>query len=421
MVKGFRGSGVMLGAVLLVLFAAGFMGAVAQSGEALAKDKITIGCAIALSGMNAVPAQSTQVNEYKLWVDQKNAEGGLYVKEFDKKLPIELIFYDDNSNIETCTKMVEKLILQDKVDFVLPPWGTAFNFAVAPMVSKYGYIMIGPSISSAKFKEISYQAPYFFIILNQPQKQAESLVELLKDVKAKSAAVIYVADLFGLEHTGAVTPLLGQTDINVALVKSYPLGVNDLSPLIKTLKAKKVDAVLAYSYPDSTFLLTKQMMALNFNPKLLFLGVGVHFPDFRDSFGVQKVEGIMGVGAWNPKVKAPGAREFFDAYTKKWGKEPPRWGEASSYASLQILETAIQKTGTLDQKKLRDVIANDTFETVIGKVKFVDGTNPDFPGDVGQWQKGEYEIVSPKNKRTAQPIYPKPNWTGEKQPAKEKK
>jgi branched-chain amino acid transport system substrate-binding protein len=122
------------------------------------------------------------------------------------------------------------------------------------------------------------------------------------------------------------------------------------------------------------------------------------------------VEGVMGVGAWNPKVPAPGAREFFNAYVKRWGKEPPRWGEASSYASLQIIDQAIQKTGSLDQKKLRDVIATDTFQTVIGSVKFEDGTNPNYPGDVGQWQKGEYEIVSPKDKRTAKPIYPKPNW-----------
>ena len=380
------------------------------TGVALAKDKIVIGCAIALSGENAIPAQVTGVSEYKLWVEQKNAEGGLYVKEFGRKLPIELLIYDDNSNIETCIKMVEKLIVQDKVDLMLPPWGTAFNFAVAPLVSKYGYVMIGPSISSATFKSISYQAPYFFIILNQPQKQASSLVELLKDVGVKSAAIIYVADLFGLEHSGQTAPLLGQTDINVAMLKSYPLGIKDLSPVIKTIQAKKVDALIAYSYPDSTFLLTKQMMALGYNPKLLFLGVGAQFPDYRDSFGVKAVEGIMGVGAWNPKVPAPGARDFFNAYVKRWGKEPPRWGEASAYAALQIIDQAIQKTGSLDQKKLRDVIATDTFQTVIGPVKFEDGTNPNYPGDVGQWQKGEFEIVAPKDKRTAKPIYPKPNW-----------
>ncbi len=393
--------------VAVAVFAACFA---MTTGPAAAKDEIRIGCAISLSGMNAVPAEVSQVTEYKLWVEQTNAKGGLYVKEYGKKLPVKLIIYDDNSTIETCTKLLEKLIVQDKVDFVLPPWGTAFNFAVAPMVSKYGYIMIGPTISSAKFEEMSEKAPYFFIILNQPQDQAVAMAELLQDVKAKSVALVYVADLFGIEGSEQMEIQLKKTDIKMAMKKSYPLGVNDLSPLIKTIKAKNVDGVLAYSYPDSTFLLTKQMMALNYNPKLLFFGVGQHYPDYRDSFGAEAVEGVMGLGAWNPKVPAPGAREFFDAYVKRWGKEPPRWGEASSYASMQILEQAIQRAGTLDQKKLRDIIATETFPTVIGSVEFVDGVNPKYPGDTGQWQNAEYEIVSPKSQRTAEPIYPKPPW-----------
>jgi branched-chain amino acid transport system substrate-binding protein len=397
--------------VLLMMFVTYFA---MPAAHADAKDKIVIGCAISLSGMNAIPAQETQVHEYKLWAEQKNAEGGLYVKKYGKKLPVELKFYDDNSNVETCTKMVEKLILEDKVDLLLPPWGTAFNFAVAPLVSKYHYIMIGSSISSAKFKELASSAPYFFIILNQPQKQAESLVNLMKELGVKSVAVIHVADLFGIEHTGQFVPRAEKAGIKIVLKKSYPLGVNDLSPLIKTIQADNPDAMVAYSYPDSTFLLAKQMIALNYSPKLLFLGVGAHFPDFRDSFGKNTVQGVMGVGAWNPKVPAKGAKEFFDAFTKRWGKEPPRWGEASSYAALQIMDQAIQKVGSLDQKKMRDVIAKDTFDTVIGKVKFVDNTNPNYPGDVGQWQNGEYEIVAPKDKRTAQPIYPKPAWPAAK-------
>lgn len=393
-----------LSAALMVLCATG----------AAAKDKIVFGCAISLSGMNAIAAENTQVMEYKLWAEQTNAKGGLFVKELNKKLPVEIIFYDDNSDVETCRKMVEKLIVQDKVDFMLPPWGTAFNFAVAPLVSKHKQIIIGSSVSSAKWQDISAKAPYAFIILNQPQQQARDLVDLLKQVGVKSVAVVHVADLFGIEHTQSFMDAVKGSGIKVALKKSYPLGVTDLAPLIKTIKAENVDAMVAYSYPDSTFLFTKQMIALNYNPKALFLGVGAQFPDYRDAFGAEAVRGVMGVGAWNPKVKANGAKEFFDAYVKRWKKEPPRWGEASSYAALQILEQAIAKTGTLDRAKLREVIASDTFDTVVGKVHFVKQANPDYTGSVGQWQGAEYEVVSPQGKRTAEPVYPKPAWPGKK-------
>ncbi len=381
---------------------------------AAAKDKITIGCAISLSGRNALGAKVSQVHVYKLWAQQVNARGGIYVKKYGKKLPVKLIFYDDASNVETCIKMIEKLIVKDKVDFMLPPWGTAFNFAVAPMVSRYHYIMIGPTISSAEWQKLYKRAPYYFIILNQPQKQAEALVNMLKDLGVKSVAMVHVADLFGLEHSREALKRLKKAGIKIVLNKGYPPAPKDLSPLIKRMMALRPDAVLAYSYPPSTFLFTKQMIALNYNPKLLFFGVGQHFADYRKAFGVKTVQGVMGLGAWNPLIKAPGAKAFNDAYKKKWGIEPPRWGEASTYASMQILEKAIQLAGDLDQKKLRRIIATRTFSTVIGWVKFVKNANPNYPGDVGQWQNGEYMIVAPKAKRQVAPIYPKPPWPKKK-------
>ena len=62
------------------------------------------------------------------------------VKEFGKRIPVEVVAkYDDTSSAETLLRLEEKLMSQDKVDFVLPPWSTGFNLAVAPIFAKYGY------------------------------------------------------------------------------------------------------------------------------------------------------------------------------------------------------------------------------------------------------------------------------------------
>jgi branched-chain amino acid transport system substrate-binding protein len=119
----------------------------------------------------------------------------------------------------------------------------------------------------------------------------------------------------------------------------------------------------------------------------------------------------MGAGAWNPKVPYPGAKEFWNRMTAFSGPGGTDWyGNAWCYSTVQIMEQAIEKAGTLDRKKIRDVIASSTFPTVIGPVKFVNQFNVQSPGEVGQWQKGSFEIVAAKEKRTAQPIYPKPPW-----------
>jgi branched-chain amino acid transport system substrate-binding protein len=378
-------------------------------------DKIRIGTAISLSGPYAPGAGMTQIPNYKMWVDEVNAKGGIYVKQFKKKLPIELIIYDDKSDIGTAVKLVEQLILKEKVDFILPPWGTAMHFAIAPVITKYKYPMIGPTISSEKLREIAHKVPYFFGILNMPREQAAALVDLLEEMGVKKVALIYVADAYGIEWTGKVAPDLGLKKIDVAVLKSYPLDTKDLSPLLKTIKAAEVDALLCMSYPNDTFLLTKQAKEMGYNPKLFYLGVGVAFPIYKQMFGgPEAIEGIMGAGAWNPKVPYAGAKEYYDRHLKKWGKEPDFWGSAFAYASLQILEQSIEKVGSLDRTKIRDYIATATFPTVIGPVKFEGGFNVQSPGEIGQWQNGQFEIVAGKDKRTAKPIYPKPSWPEEK-------
>lgn len=383
------------------------------SGQA-AKDKIVIGTAISLSGPYAAGAGMTQLPNYKLWVEEVNAKGGIFVKELNKKLPLELKIYDDKSDLGTAVKLVEQLILKDKVDFILPPWGTAMNFAIAPVINKYKYPVIGPTISSEKLREIAHKVPYFFGILNMPREQAEALVEVLVEVGVKKVALIYVADAYGIEWTSKMAPDLGLKKIDIAVFQSYPLDTKDLSPLLKTIKAADVDAVLAMSYPGDTFLLTKQAKELGYNPKLFYLGVGVAFPVYKQMFGgPDVVEGIMGAGAWNPKVPYPGAKAWYDRHVKRWGTEPDFWASAFAYASLQILEQSIEKVG-LDRKKVRDFIATQTFPTVIGPVKFDGGFNVQSPGEIGQWQKGQFEIVASKAKRTAQPIYPKPPWPEKK-------
>jgi branched-chain amino acid transport system substrate-binding protein len=385
----------------------------AQTAEK-APDKIRIGCAIALSGPNAIGGITTQVNPYKLWVALTNQKGGIFVPKYNKRIPVDLIIYDDRSDIETCIKMAEKLIVEEKVDFMLPPWGTASNFAIAPVATKYKHPMMGITVSSPKLDERLASTPYFFVVLGQPSRLVPSTVALMQEVGVKSVAVIYVSDMFGLEHVDLVKEYVGKSDIKMPILQSYPPETQDLSPLIKRVEAEKVDALLNYGYPPHTFLINKQMPALGYNPKFFQNGVGTQFTSYRDAFGAAGVDGVCGNWALTPKMPYPGAKEFFEAYKKMFNEEAAMGGEPGAYASLQILEQAIQKVGDLNREKIRDVIAKDTFDTVIGPMRFEKGVNVQWPGDIGQWQKGVYEVMMPKQFRTAAPLYPKPNWPAPK-------
>jgi branched-chain amino acid transport system substrate-binding protein len=383
---------------------------IAFPGNAYSKDKILIGTAIALSGPFAGGAAMTQVPNYDLWVDDVNAKGGIYVMAYKKRLPVELIKYDTKSDVGTAVKLVQKLILEDKVDFLLPPWGTGTNLAVAPVFNKYKYPLIGPTVTSEKLREKALNFPYLFIMLQMPREQGAAIVGLFKDLRIKRVALIYTAAAYGIEHTNVIKPMLSEAGIKVDILKNFPMGTPDLMPLLKEIKAANVDALLGFTYPPNTFLITQQAKVIGLNPKVFYLSVGVAFPSYKGKFGAAMVEGVMGPGVWNPNVPYPGAKEYFDRHVKQMKKEPDRWASAFSYAGLQVLEQAIVKVGSLDREKIRDVLATGTFTTVVGPVKFDGMFNVQSPGEVGQWQNGEFEVVAAKEKRTASPIVPKPPW-----------
>ena len=376
-----------------------------------APEKIIIGNAIALSGPNAPAAALSQVPSYDLWVEDVNADGGIYVKEFDKKIPVEILRYDDTSDVGTAVQLVEKLIVEDKVNFILPPWGTASNFAIASLVSEHTMPTLGCTVSSKQLAAEAEKYPSFFGVLNQAPAQGAALVAVAQELGIKTAAVIHHNDLHGIEFAGDVLPQLSAGGVDVVLYKTYPAGATDLSQLLREVQAAEVDALIAFSYPPETFLMTGQMREIGFNPKMFYATVGIAFPVFRDAIAAGgAAEGVMGAGTWNPQVQADDAQGYFDRHVAMFGQEPDRWASAACYASGQILQQAIEAAGTLDPAAVQNAIAAGEFNTILGTVKFENQFNTVYPGNIGQWQNGEFLIIDPGANRQAEPIYPKSEW-----------
>ncbi len=366
---------------------------------------VRIGYTMARTGPWTTGAQVSQEPNYLLWAEQQNAAGGLSVK--GAKRPIELISSDDRSDIDTCVRTYEKLMGSDKVDLVLPPWGSNANFAVAPLANRFGYPFLAPTALSRRLIEM--KLPYFFLMLQQPKPMMDALVDMLKAQGAKSVAVIYVDDLFGLENYAALKVALSGSGINLVEDKSYPLGVKDLSPVLRSMKDKAPDAFVGLTYPPDTILASRQSKEIGFNPKFFYASVGTAFQLYRNVMQAG-AEGVLGMGSWNGKTSA-GAKAYFDAHVKKFGaaKEPDRWASGATWASLEILTAAVAKAG-LDKKAIRDFVAGTEHSTMLGKIKFAGSENVGTPGSVGQWQKGEFEVVWPKAIATAPLLPAKPAW-----------
>ncbi|MFN4277314.1 MAG: amino acid ABC transporter substrate-binding protein [Ferrovibrio sp.] len=395
--------------VLSAVLAAGLLTVAAAT--AMAQDKIKIGYAISKTGPNAGGANITQIPNYQLWFKELNDKGGLMIG--GKRVPIEVVEYDDRSNSEEAVRAVERLITQDKVDLLLPPWGTGLNLAVGPVFNKYGYPQITFSAVTDRAPELVKRWPNSFWFLGTSVQYIDALVELLtKEQKAgkinANVAMISIADGFGIDLSKAARAGLEKAGFKLIYDKSYPIGTQDMAPMISEAQRSGADTFIAFSYPPDTVAINDQAKIANFAPKVMFTGVGTAFPLFPQRFG-ENVEGIMTLGGWFPNNA--GTMEYRKKHVAMHNRDPDYWGSQLGYVSLQMLEQAVERVGKIDRAAIIKELQTGTFDTVLGKIKLVDNMPPKgFYPYIGQWQKGFFTGVAPAGPGISPMIIPKPAW-----------
>jgi branched-chain amino acid transport system substrate-binding protein len=380
------------------------------------KESIVVGMSRPLSGWNATIGDAAFRPIYETWVPRVNEEGGIYVEEYGKKLPIELIIYDDTSDIGTMTRLTEKLILEDQVDFLWPASGTAFIFAQAPIANKYEYLLITAEGGATQIKDMLPALPYVFISLSfSDWYQLPVLADILSAKGATTAYVTYIADLHGIEYSGVAGIEFPKKGIEIVGTRSLPPDIDDISPVIKAAEASGADVFCCFAYPDQNMLACGTSIELGYNPKAWIGGPGVNFGFYHTVFG-PNVEGLMGFTCF-ARGSSPALDELADIlYEGKPEEIQDWWGHPFYWAALDMWKAAIETAGTLDQEKVRDVIAaaspENPLETVLGPTWFENGllAKEAHAGEIGQWINGVYEVVGPVDKSTADFVYPKPPW-----------
>jgi len=381
-----------------LIAAAAFALAILLPAGAHAQDKIRIGFAISKTGQNTPGANGTQTPNYRLWQSELQAAGGITLKKTGRKVPVEWVEYDDQSKSEDVVKLTERLINEDKVDFILGPWGTAFNSAVAPLLARAGYPHLAVTFLVEDPARFVKRWPNMFVFTAASSEYAEALVGLLASMRSRghmgsNIAMVGVSDQFGLELASAGRKAFQKAGFKLVMDKQYPFGTQDLAGIITEASRAKPDAFVAFSYPPDTMGLTEQARSLKFNPQFFYTGVATAFPAYRQRFGAS-IEGVFGPGGWN--AATPASKAYFEKFKKvNNGQEPDRWASPVVYAALQALQQAIERAGT-DRKAVIRELQTGTFDTVLGERKLTNNMMSS-PYLVAQWQDGEFNAVWPQD------------------------
>ncbi|NMG37620.1 ABC transporter substrate-binding protein [Chelativorans sp. ZYF759] len=360
---------------------------------AASADTIKIGASAPKSGPLAGGAAMTHWPNVHMWVNEVNERGGLQVG--DQQMQIELIEYDDQTSAETAIQNIQRLATQDQVDFLITPYSTGINVATAPMIAQYGYPHITTSAATDGVAEFAERWPNSFWMLGTATQLAEGAVQTLIKLRdngdiGDTVALVHVADAFGLELVNAAKGELEEAGFEIVYEASYPLGTQDVAPIISGAAAANPDSFVAFSYPGDTFALTEQAQIQGLDVGAFYTGVGTAFPPYVGRFGAA-AEGVLGIGGIN--VEDPKIADYIERHNASAGAGPDFWASATTYAGLQVLEQAIEAAGTIDRAEVIEAIKSGTFDTVIGEVTFENNVNPNVY-TTGQWRDGVFVAVA---------------------------
>jgi branched-chain amino acid transport system substrate-binding protein len=402
---------IRLSTIAIVTLLAG-MTASGIAAHAQTPKSIRIGYAISLSGSNAPGASITVLPNYRLWVKEVNAAGGIMLKSVGKRLPIEVIEYDDHSSVDKALAAVERLITQDRVDFILSPWGTGLNEAVGPLLHRAGYPQLAVTALSDRAPELGKLWPNSFWFLGTMTGAAQGFVETITKLRSEgkignTVAMLSVADQFGIGLAKAARRALKKNGFDLLYDRSYTVEPQNMRAIMTEVTQLNPDSFVAFSYPPDTIAITEQARELSFNPKVFYTAVATAFPLYKQRFGAD-VEGVMGLGGWN--ANAPESKSYLKRHVEMTGQEPDRWASPITYASLQMLQQAIERVGAIDRAAAIKELQTGTFETILGPVKLQNNLYKE-NWWVGQWQNGEFHGIAPATLPGAKEImFPKPAW-----------
>jgi branched-chain amino acid transport system substrate-binding protein len=377
---------------------------------ARAADPITIKVGVVgpKTGPLAPGAAVTHFPNFKLWAYEVNQRGGLKLKDGLHK--VELIEYDDRTQPPEAIKAVERLATVDKVDFIMPVYATGFNLAVAPIFAKYNYPLITQACVTDQIEPLTKRYPNMFFVQGSTTAFASAAINVLKKLRdagqiGNKVAVVNVADDFGIELANAGRPLFKTAGFNIVYDKSYPLGTQDLAPVMKAAKAAGPDAFVAWSYPPDTFGLAEQAKIEGLNVKAYYSAVATAFPGFYQKFGAA-AENVLGAGGIKD---SPEIRAYYKAHKEVTGVDADYWGSPFYYSLLQMITQSIEGVGSMDLKAITAYLKSHTFKTIVGELDIRNQRLDKFY-TVGQWQNGFFNAVDGVGFTDFKPVNLKTSW-----------
>lgn len=345
-----------------------------------AADPMKVGVSLSLTG--GVASNGKQIlMALELWRDDVNAKGGLLGR------PVEIVYYDDQSNPSNVPALYTKLITVDKVDLLLGPYATNMVAPAMPVIMQNNKTTIS-FLAIGINRHFNY--PKYFSMVPVGPKGAgafsDGFFELAaaQSPKPQTVAIVSADAEFAKTTADAARDNAKAAGFTVVYERSYPPPTTDFLPVVRAVQAASPDIVYVAAYPPDNVGIIRAANEINLVPKM-FGGamIGMLVTPIKLQLGPLANGLVIGESFVRaPPFEFPGVADLFNRYQAKaagQGVDPLGHGFVPfGYAAGQVLAKAVEETKSTDHDKLAAYIRSNTFKTLVGDIAF---------GKDGEWAK----------------------------------
>lgn len=386
-----------------------------ETGEAMEEEAefagtIVLGAAVSETGKYSREGKDTRQG-YNTWLEWVNHEYG-GIKVGDDRYEVEIVYYDDEGDPDTAANLVERLITEDEVDFLLGPYSSGLTMSTSAIAEKYGMVMVEGNGASESIFERGFEN--IFAVLTPAGNYTQSALKALADQGASSVVIAYEDTAFPTSVGQGAERWAEEYGMEVLAVETYPIDVADVTAIMTKFRDLDPDVFVGGGHFNDALLFVRAAQELGFAPDAMVITVGPSNPDFVAEVG-DAANHIIGPTQWEATMSWEGdyfgtPADYAARYEEMWG-EPPTYQAAESTATALALQLAIEQAGTMEMDAVRQALFDLDVVTFYGPIDFDDtGKNAAKPMGAIQIQDGEINVVAPSEAAVADLLFPMPAW-----------
>lgn len=318
-----------------------------------------------------------------------NKDGGIFVKELNKKLPVEIIWGDSESSPTKASEVATKLATSDKVDILVGEWTPDTANPVSVVGERY---QIPTLVSGAPDTSWLANGPYtwsYALMFNYDFFLDEYFNGFDRLETNKKIGLILDSGVDGVGMADIMAqkaPTRGYTIVDPG---RFPQGTTDYTSIISKLQSEGCDILVASLITPELVTMWNQCQQLGYKPKIAVLSKGMHLSADVKALGPTAAGNCIET-QWSPEFPFTSsllgmtAKELSDDFVTNV-KQAPDVTIGWDYSLFDVISDVLTRAQTLDKETIRQTFGSTDLNCIYGHITFGENHVGHTPIVFGQW------------------------------------